>query len=404
MSLQELRKQAREAMGRVAAAEAARKDAETTFIHPNARSGRNAFVNVNHRPEGMRKRVEMWRTRVAAADRPRNNKGSGEKSSGSLVKQRKRERSVHSDFGASPRKKRVVGNGGDNVIPSSLAGWCTTASSRLLSLSEVSGRCVQMETSVMLDDSLAGISDDQIVLPVVGTIPGNTVDIVIPLVEHLASEHKSVPLQNATNMIQFAIQEDSHSKSSSSSNNENSQPFAPKPPTPSLAKTHFSQLESLRSKRRQYPSPPTSPVHSKRSDERVPPTVCKTDPSVDLFFKDALFWVPALKDRQPGLPSVRSIVESGSRATGLEAFLGACRWNPRKYNPVKPPPTRGIVFVDLEDEWGSRWKRNVVDGIRYLECQWTCTDEPRVPIWIFDRRTVFQAGKDVGSQALDAFK
>ena len=70
MSLQELRKQAREAMGRVAAAEAARKDAETTFIHPNARSGRNAFVNVNHRPEGMRKRVEMWRTRVAAADRP----------------------------------------------------------------------------------------------------------------------------------------------------------------------------------------------------------------------------------------------------------------------------------------------------------------------------------------------
>ncbi|KAJ3879815.1 hypothetical protein F5051DRAFT_349554 [Lentinula edodes] len=398
MSLQELRKQAREAMGRVAAAEAARKDAETTFIHPNARSGRNAFVNVNHRPEGMRKRVEMWRTRVAAADRPKKNQGSGEKSSGSLVKQRKRERSVHNDFGNSPRKKRVVGNGngGDNIIPSSLAGWCTTASSRLLLLSEVPGRCVQMETSVMLDNSLAGISDDQIVPPVVGTIPGNTVDIVIPLVEHLASEDQGVPLQNATNMIQFAIQEDSHSKSSSSSNDENSQPSAPNPPTPSLAKTHFSQLESLRSKRKQYPSPPTSPVHSKRSDERVS--------SVDLFFKDALFWVPSLKDRQHGLPSVRSIVESGSRANGLEAFLGACRWNPRKYNPVKPPPTRGIVFVDLEDEWGSRWKRNVVDGIRYLERQWTCTDEPRVPIWIFDRRTVFQAGKDVGSQALAAFK
>ncbi|KAJ3731805.1 hypothetical protein DFJ43DRAFT_1077544 [Lentinula guzmanii] len=373
-SLQDLRKQAREAMGRVAAKEAARKEAETTFEYPDVRAEDVSC----HRPNGMRKRVEMWRAKVAEADKPKRSRGGTSKGGSRTSKHiilRKRKRSGRDEIGALPRKRKAC-NGTDEAIPSNLAGWCTTTSRRSHPLLDVSGRTLLEAPS--FNGGSNGIlppPDNRTVFhSSCSAILRDYADVVIPSMEQLPPKNNgaAAPLQPATNTIQSTFHEDIPRKISPSTKDENCQ----------LSAIHLTA--PITTKMRLYPSPPTSPIQSQQESFKYEAALNApiVDSSlVDPFFKDALFWVPSLKKSQPSLPSIRPIVESGIRVNGLDAFLGACRWNPRKYNPVQPPPSRGIVFVDLEDE-----------------------DEPRVSIWIFNRRSEVEAGKDPRLQALHVFR
>ncbi|KAE9400367.1 hypothetical protein BT96DRAFT_993059 [Gymnopus androsaceus JB14] len=134
MSLQELRVQARDAMGRVAAKDAAREEAEITFNQRGVLEG-DSTIEQNMSVK-MHERVDKWRAKVAEADKPKRIGRGGTKGNlvqngrkGSLPK--KRRQSYSDDIGISSKKRR---SNRDDGIPANLAGWCVSATSRTLPL------------------------------------------------------------------------------------------------------------------------------------------------------------------------------------------------------------------------------------------------------------------------------
>ncbi|KAJ3968898.1 hypothetical protein EV361DRAFT_829385 [Lentinula raphanica] len=382
MTLQELREQAREAMGRVAAKEAARREAETTFKHPDARLD----SDVVHRPDDMFKKVELWRAKVAEADIPKRNrrapskggtnKGKGKKTSPKKAVLGKRRASVLCDASGAPPRKRMAD---EMAIPSSLAEWST-------SLRSLAPLKVSTETHHELGLPLSKGHE----LPVLSPVPGNC-GVVVPSSKSKNTE--PIPLQITTNTIRSP----SHTKaagmpfSSAMDQNSPSQKNKSQSSPPTSAHSRIPASQSSVPKCRQYPSPPSSsPVKSQLDGDAESSPSVVSPPSVHPFFKNALFWVPPRKKGQCSNPSIKTIVDSGMRVHWLDAFLGACRWNPRGYQPVEPPPPRGVIFLDLEDEWGPVYERKVLDSVKRLDPQWRRTDEPRVSVWIFSRRCTKQ--------------
>ncbi|KIK60331.1 hypothetical protein GYMLUDRAFT_200426 [Collybiopsis luxurians FD-317 M1] len=419
LSLQELHVQAREAMGRVSANEIVQKQVEITFD--------SRVEEIDHNLSGnMRARTEMWKKRLAEADRPKqarrkgNDGQKGRQSSKQVESSIPKKRKSNQDEArvTSPEKmKRKRHNAEEDVFPKSLSDWLPSASRQTFAgpssnpghVQQIRPPFVkQMKVPEAASDGVNGFYFDaaaQLSLPPsspIASASASTRHVLSPLRGHqLHKQEKAVPLQVTTNTVRSPLLDHPHS-GTRPVQDENSQP--------GVGST--SPIRSQVAKRAHYPSPPTSPLklgensNGKNHTSSIPvgPIETPARPPVDSFFRDAAFWVPPLKEKHPELPSMKAIVESGIRLHALHAFFNACRWN-REHNCSigACPPTRGIVLLDPEDGDGPGWMLTVLNGIRELETKRRLSDEPRKAIWIFNRRT-FDAAKDVRSQVLSLFE
>lgn len=481
MSLQELRVQAREAMGRVSAKETAQAEIERTFLQRGTAKGDTRLVhNLSVR---MHEKVEMWREMVAEADKPKKGRGdggtklrliqNGDRSKGPSTEEnlatisKKRRLSFSDDLGIPATTKRRSDDNGDE-IPTDLAGWCISASRRTILLpnsasghvthttlnrrreleDQNTGRLRSLVTganpqpaislttshisvrhnSVLENDDYTGFRPIQSVINIAHSAVGPTISDSPHTMLRLSrmrengdntsalqagnysagsSRSAAVPrtsqipvviqeddavspsvilgtsLQTTTKKVQSAFHDVFDPRMSRSTTDENTQPEA----------GGLSSLELTRPKHIHYPSPPTSPMKSHDHSTSM------IQAHVDPFFRDAAFWQPPLKANIPGRKSVKLIIKSGTQLNGLEAFLIACRWIPDAF-PTKPPPPRGIVFLDFMDEYGSGWERNLLDAVKELNSERMHIDGPRRTIWVFSRRTEFKDGTNPRNLAL----
>ncbi|KAF9078049.1 hypothetical protein BDP27DRAFT_1310675 [Rhodocollybia butyracea] len=366
LSLEDLRIQAREAMGRVASEEAAEREMKNTFKHREGDTTTDWGL-----ADRFEERVEMWVDKVAEADKPKrarrgDGKGRTQDTRKASLKQivppssKRRKASLHDDSKIeSPTKKRKNNDSDeDEDIPKNLAGWNLPRPTRN-----------------------SGLDDHQ---------PPNVV----------VQKRMTGPLGNTTNTVMSAFIESQPTRISQPRRDENSHPstFPTFPSTPT---------KSCELKQAQYPSPPTSPAKPGQpsgcavNESERPPVSFRVDP----FFEGAAFWTPVLKVKRPDLRSVKAVVNHRTTLNSLHAFLIACRWQQGKgISPQEAPPTRGIVFLDLDDENGPLWMKSLLKEVDYYGSRWKTTDEPRVAIWIFDRRSEIQTGEDITAKALHVFR